>query len=247
MLVFLLLSAPLLSHGPGFSDPTILAMQNNSPDEIQPEEKQSRTLLELTSTRWVLSNLKDDQQPVLSETEITASFTEAEMQGSGGCNVYSAPIIAQDPEGLEPTHQGLTLGPILSTRKACEDPISNQEQQFFQALESVTRWSHQDDQLLLSYTTPAGDPATLVFLPAPPRISYTCPEEKSFEVEFTQSESDSTALLIWQGTTTPLPQVPSGSGAKYSDGKTTLWTKGNEAFLEVEGEIVLEGCRSDSN
>jgi heat shock protein HslJ len=167
MLIFLLLSAQWLSHVPGFSDPNILAMQNNRPDEIQPEEMQSRTLLDLTSTQWVLSNLKDDQQPVLSETEITASFTEAEMQGSGGCNTYTAPFTSENPENVQSPAQRITFGPIMSTFKACENPISNQEQQFFQALETVSEWSHQDGQLLLRYETPAGDPATLVFLAAP--------------------------------------------------------------------------------
>jgi para-nitrobenzyl esterase len=33
-----------------------------------------------------------------------------------------------------------------------------------------------------------------------------------------------------------LPHVRSGSGARYSDGRTTYWSKGGEATLEIQGE-----------
>ncbi|NJK64225.1 MAG: META domain-containing protein [Synechococcaceae cyanobacterium SM2_3_1] len=96
-----------------------------------PQDMDAPTLSELANTDWILINLKDDQQPVLTDTEITATFTEAQMQGFGGCNAYTAPIKVEDPDNAERRQQALTLGPILSTRKACAVPILNQEQQFF--------------------------------------------------------------------------------------------------------------------
>jgi membrane-bound inhibitor of C-type lysozyme len=36
--------------------------------------------------------------------------------------------------------------------------------------------------------------------------------------------------------------VISGSGARYSDGKTTFWNKGNEVLLEVNDKIVVQDC-----
>ena len=43
-----------------------------------------------------------------------------------------------------------------------------------------------------------------------------------------------------------LPPVPAASGARYSDGRYTLHTKGGEAGLERGGELLLAGCRSKS-
>lgn len=44
--------------------------------------------------------------------------------------------------------------------------------------------------------------------------------------------------------TVALPQVESASGARYGDGTTTFWNKGNEALVEVNGETVYENCIS---
>lgn len=44
--------------------------------------------------------------------------------------------------------------------------------------------------------------------------------------------------------TLALAHDPSGSGVKYSDGTTTLWTKGQEALLEMVGAIHRD-CRND--
>ncbi len=39
-----------------------------------------------------------------------------------------------------------------------------------------------------------------------------------------------------------LGAVESGSGARYSDGTTTFWNKGDEALVEVDDEIVYQNC-----
>jgi membrane-bound inhibitor of C-type lysozyme len=41
-----------------------------------------------------------------------------------------------------------------------------------------------------------------------------------------------------------LPSVKSFSGDKYSDGKTTLWVRGREAYLERAGQAGYFGCRA---
>ena len=41
-----------------------------------------------------------------------------------------------------------------------------------------------------------------------------------------------------------LPPVPAASGARYSDGRYALHTKGGEAMLDRGGESLLAGCRS---
>ena len=55
---------------------------------------------------------------------------------------------------------------------------------------------------------------------------------------------EGTAELIWDGNTFPLKQDVSGSGVRYTDGTLTLVTKGDEAFVEKAGEIVLKDCNA---
>jgi membrane-bound inhibitor of C-type lysozyme len=40
-----------------------------------------------------------------------------------------------------------------------------------------------------------------------------------------------------------LEHVRSASGAKYSNGRTIFWSKGEEAFVERDGRIVHRECR----
>lgn len=40
-----------------------------------------------------------------------------------------------------------------------------------------------------------------------------------------------------------LPATEAASGARYSDGTTTFWNKGDEALVEVDDAMVLSGCQ----
>lgn len=55
---------------------------------------------------------------------------------------------------------------------------------------------------------------------------------------------EGTAELIWDAKTFPLKQDVSGSGVRYTDGTLILVTKGDEAFVEKAGEIVLKDCNA---
>ena len=48
-------------------------------------------------------------------------------------------------------------------------------------------------------------------------------------------EEDMVSLILPDSQMVRLPLVRSASGAKYSDGVTTFWTKGEEAFIELDG------------
>ena len=76
---------------------------------------------------------------------------------------------------------------------------------------------------------------------APQRAVYQCEGGKSFTVGFV--DNGNSALLPIEGNSIKLSHVPSGSGARYSNGKTALWTKGDEAFVETNGKIVLKDCK----
>jgi membrane-bound inhibitor of C-type lysozyme len=86
--------------------------------------------------------------------------------------------------------------------------------------------------------------------PAPPHqpaaaahktFVYRCEGGQSFTVEFIDNAEF--ALFTLKNQTLKLPHALSGSGARYSDGHTTLWIKGDGAFVEVDGKIILKDCQ----
>jgi putative lipoprotein len=82
---------------------------------------------------------------------------------------------------------------------------------------------------------------------APPQtqrttFAYEC-EDGSYVVAQLRPESDDVFLFL-PSESLRLPQVPSGSGARYSDGTVTFWTEGREALVGPEsGELV--SCREN--
>ena len=83
----------------------------------------------------------------------------------------------------------------------------------------------------------AAEPAAIT-TPAAQTYTYVCSEDYRFTARF---ESDM-AVLGLPDRELRLPQVVSGSGARYSDGETTFWIKGDEATLEIDGKPLLN-CR----
>ena len=77
----------------------------------------------------------DGKQAVVSPitgTTLTATFTaDGEVGGNAGCNSYSGPY------KLDGT--SLTVGPLATTMKACEQAIMDQETQFLAALQTPTK------------------------------------------------------------------------------------------------------------
>lgn len=71
-------------------------------------------------------------------------------------------------------------------------------------------------------------------------ITYTCDEGKSFVVEV--YENVDIAFLMISGKRFYLHRVPSESGTRYSDGDTTLWIKGQSAFVEIRGQTEFKNC-----
>ena len=57
-----------------------------------------------------------------------------------------------------------------------------------------------------------------------------------FEVRFIEGA----AILYLPDGPLTLPQGISASGARYTDGSTTFWNKGDDAHLEINGSVVGE-------
>jgi len=69
---------------------------------------------------------------------------------------------------------------------------------------------------------------------------FRCADGATVKVIFTEADESMTMYLDKKSY--KLKHVPSGSGAKYTDGKVVFWNKGKEAFIQIDGEVVHDAC-----
>lgn len=100
---------------------------------------------DLNGTSWTLLALGDGN-PVLADSQVTISFQDDKLSGSGGCNSYTSSFSLDDPNPFI-----MTIEPIAATKKACPNPILDQETAYFAALENVSLWGFRFGQLVLAY------------------------------------------------------------------------------------------------
>jgi heat shock protein HslJ len=93
---------------------------------------------------WRLE-LLDRNQPVPRGVAVTASFAGGTIQGSSGCNRYSAAV-----EGADASER-IGFGPVASTRMACPDPVGSFEVRYLAALDGAQAFGFLVGKLSLSY------------------------------------------------------------------------------------------------
>lgn len=82
----------------------------------------------------------------LQTTELTASFEGDRVSGSGGCNRFTG--------GYQTESNKLSIGALGSTRKACEEPVMNQEAKYLAALQGAQYYKvNSQGDLEISYQT----------------------------------------------------------------------------------------------
>ena len=81
---------------------------------------------------------------------------------------------------------------------------------------------------------------------AQPRIaaSFTCDGGKKIQAVFAAGSQPGVELTLSDGRKMTLPQVTSGSGARYAnrDESFVFWNKGRTAFVEEAGQQTYSGC-----
>ena len=94
--------------------------------------------VELAGSSWNVISYNNGKQAVVSliiGTEITANFgSDGNLTGSAGCNDYNA---TYQTDG-----DNISIGPAISTLKACAEPegIMEQEQQYLVALTTAATY-----------------------------------------------------------------------------------------------------------
>ena len=71
-------------------------------------------------------------------------------------------------------------------------------------------------------------------------FEFVCHDGASVKV--TYFENGEKASLVYDGKVFKLKRTISGSGARYTDGHIVFWNKGDKALIEIDGEIIHEGC-----
>jgi heat shock protein HslJ len=104
----------------------------------------------LAGTSWdvlAYNNGKQAVVSVLTETKLTAVFGKSgSLTGFAGCNDYDASYKASAPK--------ISIGPVASTRKHCEEPagVSEQETRYLSALETAATYRVEGSRLELRTT-----------------------------------------------------------------------------------------------
>ena len=103
---------------------------------------------DLDGTRWVFeaNSLIDAWVEPIGKEPLTLEFNEGRVSGFAGCNTFSG-AYTQSGDKLE-------IGPIGSTRMACEGDLGHQGTVVLEALEQVT--SFKIDEVLIHMATGEG-------------------------------------------------------------------------------------------
>ena len=72
-------------------------------------------------------------------------------------------------------------------------------------------------------------------------LSFRCPDGQTVMAQF-ELPQDQFVNVRFAGRELRLPHVISGSGARYSDGKTTFWNKGRSVLIEIDDKVIVQDC-----
>jgi heat shock protein HslJ len=135
----------------------VFALKDGQLAEQSSQELSKVSLSDLTGT-WRLVDLNSHTEPALPDVEVTLQISDGQISGSAGCNTYNAALTgsADDPSAFK-------VGPIASTKKACPDPVMQQETTYLTRLGQVKAWKYAAGQLALLFASDADNPQYLVF------------------------------------------------------------------------------------
>jgi membrane-bound inhibitor of C-type lysozyme len=98
--------------------------------------------------------------------------------------------------------------------------------------------------LAIAAEASSGAALTLAQNPAA-TITYQCAANQTLAVTVipaSPGKGEEVQLTLPDKSALTLPRVVSASGAKYSNGTFTFWSKGNTAFVEQGETVVLKDC-----
>lgn len=207
-------------------------------------EPHATPLAGLIATSWLAEDIGGSG--VLDGVQSTLSFeSETRVAGSTGCNRYFGRVQLS----------GMTLHfeTEATTRRACTPAIMDQEQRFLAVLNAASTYRHKGDTLSLlndaghelvrfkkmDATTESNAPTSrTVFTSSGPvgplsAYAFDCANGPSFVMRMVGTDE---IELVLTDSIRHLVHERTASGARYSDGRVSVWNKGREASLELSGK-----------
>ena len=181
------------------------------------------------------------EEPIDREPQYTVEFgADGRYSGGAHCNRFTG--------GYERVSSAeLRIRAGAATLAACPQPSIADE--YLRALASVSGYAVSGDELRLTYNT-SGELRFVREPPeaaAPPEVARTfvfdCDGDVSFTVRFGPGEMALWAPASLGGSYQVLSIARSGSGARYVEGDTVFWNKGDLATIEIAGQRFVD-CRS---
>ncbi|MEP7290959.1 MAG: META domain-containing protein [Chloroflexota bacterium] len=99
----------------------------------------------LAGVAWTLTSYGDpaNPTPTLGDPAVTITFSQGGVSGNAGCNSFSGEFQFEN--------NTLTVGPLLRTMMACQQPIQAQEDAFVNALATASTFQISGSQLQINY------------------------------------------------------------------------------------------------
>jgi heat shock protein HslJ len=130
-------------HSQNFPMKSLLTLFLTATAALAMETNQQTTL---PGSTWQVTTLAG--QTPLADHPVTFEFdTEGNIAGDGSCNRFGGSCKIEGDK--------IEIGPLRSTRRACEPDIMQQEHKFLALLGAVTGWSMDGEELVL--TAPDGE------------------------------------------------------------------------------------------
>lgn len=195
---------------------------------------------ELTGTTWNLVQLRASHDTVIKPEKIAIYSIEFGTDGQalvvGGCNRGGGSYTVTPPKGLG-------FGPLATTRSMC--PPGSISARFLGDFPQMKSYQLVGGRLYISL---AGDAGVYEFAPevgvpdVPPAgdpVIFACRDSTGAAsrvlARFDGSDDARKATLTRGGKRVVIPQVRSGSGARYEGSGVLFWNKGLDATMTWQG------------
>lgn len=214
----------------------ILVVGCRSVEEPSVGRRPTVSVNSLVGTSWIAEDI--DGRGVLERVQSTLTFVSLQqIAGRAACNQYFGSVEVKDGA----PH----LKPAGATRMACPPAVMEQETRFLNALGTVNTLRFDGVKLLLLDDSgrvrvrmspmPPG-PGASVGVPLQ-ASAFSCAGGPTFVLVRVEDAGrpDGAIDLILGGGRRRLPRVPTASGERYADSGVSVWNKGQEATLDLNG------------